>query len=65
MDRGFVQQLFVFAAVFLILQIGIDLLQGTPITPQVFLGRLILTLIATVLYGVLTLWLKKRKERED
>jgi hypothetical protein len=65
MDKGFVQQLCVFAAVFLILQVGIDLLQGTPITPQVFLGRLIMTLIATGLYGALTLWFKKRKERED
>ncbi len=65
MDKGFVQQVFVFAAVFLSLQVGFDLLQDAPITSQVFLNRLIMTLIATSLYGALTLWLKKRKERKD
>ena len=65
MDKGFVQQVFVFAAVFLSFQVGFDLLQDDPITQQVFLNRLILTLIATALYGALTLWLNKRKERKD
>ena len=65
MDKGFVQQVFVFAAVFMSLQVGYDLLQDAPITGEVFLSRLILTLIATALYGVLTLWLNKRKERKD
>lgn len=65
MDRGFVQQVCVFAAVFLSFQVGFDLLQDAPITSQVFWSRLILTLIATALYGALTLWLKKRKERKD
>lgn len=65
MDRSFVQQLFVFAAIFLILQLGLDLMQDVPITPGVFLSRLITTILATAFYGALTLWLKKRRERKD
>ncbi len=65
MDKSFVQQVSVFAVVFLSLQVGFDLLQDAPITSQIFLSRLIMTLIATALYGALTLWLKKRKERKD
>ena len=65
MNKGFVQQVCVFAAVFLSFQVVFDLLQDDPITSQVFLNRLILTLIATALYGALTLWLNKRKERKD
>ena len=65
MDRSFVQQLFVFAAIFLVLQLGFDLMQDVPITPGVFLSRLITTILATAFYGALTLWLKKRRERKD
>ena len=65
MDKGFVQQLFVFAAIFLVLQLGLDLLQDVPITPAVFLSRVITTAIATAFYGALSLWLKKRKDRKD
>ena len=65
MDRSFVQQMIVFAAIFLILQVGLDLAQGVPLSPGVFLSRLITTAIATGLYGALTLWLKKRRQRKD
>jgi len=65
MDKGFVQQRIVFAAIFLILQIGLDLLQGVPITVAVFASRLITTVLATAFYGAITLWLKKRRERKD
>jgi len=65
MDRSFIQQIAVFAAIFLILQIIFDVVQGVPLTPGVFLSRLITTIIATAFYGALTLWLKKRKERKE
>ena len=65
MDRNFIQQMFVFAAIFLVLQLGFDLFQNVPITPVVFLSRAITTILATVVYGALTLWLKKRKEPKE
>ncbi len=65
MDKGFVQQLCVFAAIFLAIQIGFDMMQGLPITPAVFLSRVITTAMATAIYGAFSLWLKKRKDRKD
>ena len=65
MDRRILQQLFVFAAIFLVLQVGLDLAQGIAVTPAVFASRLITTVIATAVYAVLLMWLKKRKERGD
>ena len=65
MDRKFTQQLVVFAAVFLCLQLVFDLMQDIAITPGVFLSRLITTLVATAFYGLVTWWLKKRKNSEE
>jgi hypothetical protein len=65
MSKGMMQQLFVFAAIFLVLQVVLDLMQGVAITPAIFASRLIVTVIATAVYGVLLIWLKKRKERRD
>jgi len=65
MDRNFFQQMAVFAAIFLVLQIVFDLIQSVPITPDVFLSRVLITILATLFYGALSLWLKKRKERRD
>ena len=65
MGQGFAQQLAVFAAIFLCLQLGLDLMQGQTITPGVFLSRLGATILATALYGFVVWWLKKRKEPEE
>ncbi|TNF57252.1 MAG: hypothetical protein EP307_14285 [Rhodobacteraceae bacterium] len=65
MDRSLVQQLAVFAAIFLILQIGFDLWQGVAITPEVFLMRLAGALVATGVYGFLIRVFRKRNERGE
>ena len=65
MDRSFIQQIFVFAAIFLVLLLAFDLFQNVPITPGVFLSRMITTILATAFYGALTLWLKKRREPKE
>ena len=65
MNQHSAQQLFVFAAIFLCLQLGFDLMQGAPVTPGVFLSRLAVTLIATACYGLITWWLKQRKKPEE
>lgn len=65
LDRKYIQQIIVFAAIFLAFQVGFDLIQGITVTPGLFLARLITTLMATAIYAALTLWLKKRKERGD
>ncbi len=65
MDKNFIQQMAVFAAIFLILQFAFDLMQGIPISAPMFFSRLITTIIATAIYGALTLWLKKRRARKE
>jgi hypothetical protein len=65
MDRSFAQQLAVFAAIFLGLQIGFDLWQGITITPQVFLMRLVSALVITAIYGLLIRVFRKRNERGE
>ncbi len=65
MDRSFAQQLAVFAAIFLGLQIGFDLWQGIAITPQVFLMRLVSALVITAIYGLLIRVFRKRNERGE
>ena len=65
MDIKAAQQIAVFAAIFLIFQIGFDWMQGAAITPGLFLSRLVTTFVATVIYAVLVLWLKKRNEPEE
>lgn len=62
MNRGFAQQLAVFAAIFLLLQIGLDWMQGVQITLGVFLTRLLGALIATAIYGAIVMWLSNRKK---
>lgn len=65
MDRSFIQQMFVFAAIFLLLQVVFDVMQSRSVTASGFFGQLITTVLATVCYGALTLWLKKRKEGKE
>lgn len=65
MDMRFIQQVVVFAAAFLLFQVGFDWLQGRPIT-LASLGVMAATsVVATAIYAGLILWLKKRKERGD
>ena len=65
MDIRFVQQMVVFAAIFLLFQVGFDWLQGRSISPG-YLGVMTLTtLVVTAIYAGLLWWLKKRKERGE
>lgn len=65
MDMRFWQQMVVFAAVFMLLLVGMEWLRGLPITGPVLLAAAGTTLIATPIYGVITLWLNKRKKRGE
>ena len=65
MDAKFFQQIFVFAAIFMLLLIGMDWVRGVPVTGVTLLSAAGSALIATAIYAVVTLWLNKRKKRGD
>ena len=65
MDKGFRQQVVVFAAVFLLLMVGMDWFQGRPITPRTLLVNGASTLVAVAIYGAILLWRSKRNNRGE
>ena len=65
MSREVKQQIIVFAAIFLLIQLGFDLLQGVPISLPIFGRRVLTTLVATALYGVFLIWRSKRTKGEE
>jgi hypothetical protein len=65
MSPAKIQQLVVFAAIFLICQVGFSWLQDQPVTPGSFGWMILTTLVATVFYAVLTAWLGNRKDRGE
>ena len=60
-----VQQFIVFAAVFLIFQVGFSWLQDQPVTPASFGWMVLTTLAATVFYAVLTQWFQRNKGDDE
>lgn len=63
MNPKLLQQLLVFAAIFLLCQVGLDWMQGNAVSAQSFGTMLIVTGVVTALYaGFLRLFAKKDED---
>ena len=64
MDAKFVQQMAVFAAIFLLCQVGFDWIQGRAVSMRSFGGMLIVTGIVTAVYAGFVTLMNKRRNRD-
>lgn len=61
MNAKFVQQMLVFAAIFLLCQVGLDWVQGRAVSAQSFLSMVLVTGVVTALYGAFILFVNNRR----
>lgn len=64
MNRRFVQQMFVFAAIFLLCQVAFDWVQGRAVSIDSFSSMVTVTIVVTALYGAFVLFINKRRGDE-
>ena len=65
MTRAIRQQILIFAAMFMMLQVGLDWAQGNTLSPERMVGLIGSTLVATVIYAAYLWWRHKRNTKGE